>query len=397
MAADLEAFGASVASSSWWDTVRTGYCAVGGSPCVGDGPTGTSVRITTAAASSYTDSFSHGGTSSIQDWIGSAIARGVLPRPDSGPISNTVYLLYFPKTTTITADTYTSCAPSGFDGYHSSMPYGSTVVSYGIVVECDPVPRGDSTVTPPTLLQNTTVTASHEILEIATDPDGYTSYALDPSNLNNRGWIDALGAEAGDMCIDPFVLNQDQTSDGRFTVQRTWSISQAAAGVDPCVPVPTGEVYFNAAPARSFFVLDVGQSVTFEVDAFSTGPMSDWILGAQDWSYPAPAPYLSFSITGGQTTDAGPVIRVNNGSKVQVTATLVRDPGALPGNEANGSIISVSYALSHAATAHFWSLAVMTHADAADAGIDAAGLLGRRTHDLPQGPAVRRRLVHPIE
>jgi hypothetical protein len=379
MATALEAFGASVGSSAWWDTVRAGYCDASGANCVGDGPAGTSVEIGSAPAPSYTDS-TQMGPSTVQDWLSKAIGSALLPPPGSNPTSNTLYVLYFPKSTRITLDGYESCVDTGngFDGYHWAMAYGQTVVPYAVVVECAPQPTAARSIPIDSLLQSTTLTASHEILEAATDPTQYAGYVLDDSDPNNWGWIATTGGgEVGDLCVDFFGLNQDHAIEGPFTVQRSWSNARAAAGLDPCVPAPAEGIYFNAAPTRSFFALDVGESTTFEVDAFSSGALPDWDVTAFDESL-APAPYLSFSIVGGQDTDAGPIIRVNNGSKIQVTMTLLDDPGSLMQQEADGWLASYGSTAGSEVAAHFWPFSVITRAAAAAAGIDAGGLARRQ-------------------
>jgi len=377
MAAQLQSFGQSVASSSWWNAVTVGYCEAKGSGCVGDGPPGIAAMLTEAPAPSYTDSDT-GGPSTLQTWLAAAITGGTLPAPDDDPITNTIYVLYFPPTTAITLDGEQSCQNGGFDGYHNSMAMGSQQVVYAVVSECPPLP-------PETIdtFQATTVTASHEIVESTTDPvflppndPSAYGYYLDFTNPNNWGWIDIEGGEIADLCVDPFNMDQDATGDGAFTVQRIWSNTQAAASLDPCNPIPKGEAYFNAAPRQQVIVVGVGASATIEVDAFSDAPRSAWTLTAQDWS-PSPT-YLTFSIAGGTvgtiTDDAGatynfPEITVNDGSTVSVTVTLLHDPGSLITGEADGSIISLSGDPSTPTAAHYWPFIVMSPADAADAGI----------------------------
>jgi hypothetical protein len=118
------------------------------------------------------------------------------------------------------------------------------------------------------------------------------------------------------------------------------------------------------------------------VQAFSTGPRSDWTLSAQDWSPYANNPYLTFSIAGGQVTDAGPTVQVNNGSTVQVTVTLTQDPGDLIASDglsgADGAMVSTVGDPNNPTAATFWPFVVLTPVDAADAGIDAAVSTMRR-------------------
>jgi hypothetical protein len=379
LSADLQSFGRSVTSSAWWDTIRAGYCASNG-VCVGDGPPGAFVELPAAPASSYTDS-DQGGPSSLQDWLAGAITSGALPAPDAGPVSNTLYVIYLPATTTVTFEGIRSCVDGGFIGYHNSMTVGSQELAYVIVVECAPMPPPVASVRQPTLLESTTITASHEIAEAATDPSvTKTAYYLEVTRTSTWGWMDVTGGgEIADLCVDPFGLGQDRTVDGTFTVQRIWSNASAAARLDPCNPAPSGEGYFNAAPRESLFVLDVGGSATFGVDAFADQTMSNWTLSVQDWSESTTASYLAFSIAGGKDTDAGPEIQVHDGSTVQVTVTLLRDPGALSTGEADGALVSASRGGAGGVTAHWWPFVVMSKADAADAGLNpAAGAHGLR-------------------
>jgi hypothetical protein len=385
LAAPLQAFGQTLASSAYWNAVRSGYCA-SSSACVGDGPPATSVTLATPAGASYTDS-DQGGPSTLQQWLAGEIASGALPRPDTSPVTETVYILYFPATTSIAFDGTQSCVD--FDGYHTSMTLGSQQVPYVVVSECAPLSSAPGAASM-TTLQAATLSASHEIVEAATDPSVLSvGYYLDLGDPASWGWNDVEGGEVADLCIDPFGLDQDWTADGTFTAQRIWSIGQASAGLDPCSPDRPSEVYFNAAPKEAFFVVPVGGSVTFEVDAFATGSTADWTLTAQDWT-PSPSTYLSFSIAGGTDTDAGPAISVNNGSRVRVTASLTQDPGSLAFGEADGVLVSLAGDPARPTAGHYWPFVVMSPADARDAGLDAAistGLRrepGRRRHAIPR-------------
>jgi hypothetical protein len=358
LASQLATFGTSVASSTYWDTIRAGYCDSGGN-CIGDGPAGTSYPQSTAPAASYTDS-SQGGASTLQTFLAGLINGAKVPAPDA----NTIYALYFPTTTTISLDGSLSC--QAFDGYHNAMTVGSQVVYYAVIPEC-----AAPTMTPPiTTLQNTTITASHEFIETASDGSlSQFSYALNLSDPATYGWADIASIEVGDLCVDPFGLGQDETTENGFTVQRIWSAQNAAAGKNPCVPIPTGEVYFNAYSTYSVVVEDVGQTKTIEVDALADGAMGAWTLLPQDWSNfsnPNPNPYVSFSIQGGTNTDAGPEIQVQSGDRIQLQVTLTADPSTAPYGEADAVLVSVNRTKT---AAHWWPFIVLTTAQAADAGI----------------------------
>jgi hypothetical protein len=357
-ASTYDELGKGIAFSMWWDAAVAGYCEGTGGTCVGDGPMGVSAPLAKPAAASYTDS-------AIQVWLQGEITSGAVPAPDpTMPVSNTIYVLYFPSTTMIT-DQNGDASCSAIDGYHSALTMTNRQqIAYAVVDECN---FG----TPAATLASTTATTGHEVIEAATDPGNPAGYYLDLNDPSTWGWNDVQGGEVADLCVDPFGIGGDQTNDGTFTVQRIWSIPQAAAGGDPCDPIPSGRVYFNVSPSQEVYVLPVGGSVTFEASAFSTAPTSDWSLLPQDFTDPMMR-YLSFSIQGGTDTDAGPTVMVNNGSKPKITMTLLADPGPSAYGEADGVLVSVTGDPNKPTADNIWPFIIVTPADAMDAGIDAA-------------------------
>ncbi len=232
---DYTTFGAGVASSCYWDAIRAGYC--GGGSCIGDGPAGTSVTLTTAPAASYTDSTGN-GASTLQTFLAELIGKKTVPAPDD----NTIYAIYFPKTTTISLDGSMSCSAGGFDGYHSSMQVGSVNVAYAVIPECPAIPG----YLPATTLENTTITASHEFIEAATDTNN--GFYLNLNDESTWAWNDIGGGEVGDICVDPFGLGLDEYKDGTYTVQRIWSAVAAAAGGTPASPSPPARCTSTPTP-----------------------------------------------------------------------------------------------------------------------------------------------------
>jgi hypothetical protein len=374
LATQLAPFGAGLTSSAYWNAITPGYCSTG-TTCIGDGAMGSAVALTMQAGASYTDS-ALGGASTIQTLLQGLITAEQVP----APTANTIYALYFPSTTSITLDGSPSCGNGGFDAYHNSMQMGSQQVIYAIIPECA-APQMTPTID---LLQNTTISASHEVIEAASD--GYETnttygYYLDGDDPNTWGWNDIQGGEIADLCVDPFLLGLDETTDGTYTVQRIWSITEAAAGKNPCVPVPTGEVYFNTYPSATVIVTDVGTSKTIDITALAdSSSMGEWTVLAQDWTIPndpnMTAPFVTFSIEGGTTTSNGPQIQMKSGDTVKLTVTLAVDPGAnqqqttgAAYGEADAVLVSANGTQQTTTAAHFWPFIVLTPAEAAAQGV----------------------------
>jgi hypothetical protein len=366
MASQLATFGQGVTQSAWWSQVIADYCQADGGPCVGQ--TGVAAPQTTAAAASYTDSAS-GGPSTLQTALQDLIATSAVPAPDA----NTLYLFYFPSTTTVTLDGSPTCG--SIDGYHgqtSATADGGLPVIYAVAAECQGY-----------MLSDVTLTATHEIAEAVTDgftgSSGNGGWYLDMSDPNSFGWNDVAGGEVGDLCVDLFNLGGDHTPEGTFTAQRIWSVSKAAAAKNPCVPVPSGEVYFNVSPEKALFIMDVGQTRSFNATAFADGTLPSWTLTPQDWTDPNMA-YLQLSVAGG-AADGG--VSVSDGTIVTVTMKLLADPTGSANGEADGALVSTDTPDPNNATKdHYWPFVVLTSAAAADAGV---------TEPMHRGPVRRGR------
>jgi hypothetical protein len=354
LAPQLETFGDQITQTCYWDAVRAGYCGTGGS-CIGRGTTPTSAhaRLTTAPASSYTDT-QGGGTATLQQFIQAQVASGALPAPNS----NTIYAMYFPGSTSVSLDGQTTCQTVG--GWHNhttvTPPGGSaTAAVYAVIAECASFPGFGS------LLDETTFAASHEIIESATDPTtgGSPGYYIDRTNQDNVAWELFGGGEIGDLCVDTigevFRSPHDQISvmvpGGTFTAQRIWSNEAAALGGDPCVPVGSSDApYFNVALSQGngLIHLAVGGMTVIEADAFSTGPTNWQVTG------------LDYAELQGQT----PVVKitpdnpnVSNGTKMMLTMTLVSQPPMLGGGFSGMPYLLVSQS---GTTYHSWAGLVVT-------------------------------------
>jgi len=327
----VETLGDTLTSSVWWDAVRAGYCSPAGSTtCVGKGSGGGHVNLaTTNLPTAFTDS-AQGGPSTMQEFLQQHILDGSLP----APTTETLYVVYLPAGVSITLDAAASCRE--FGGYHNTITVtpeagAAFPVPYAII------PRCDSGTT------NTTISASHEIIEAATDPDvGLNNVAY---YMTNPVWAFG-GGEVGDLCVDFTGSGSDQYNESGLLVQRSWSNASAKAGHDPCVPIPPNQVFFGAAPGarQQEISLAVGASTTIELTAFSDAPMADWTLSAVDFG--------QFLGTGNHLAFAFDKTTVHNGSKVQLTVTLKSAPTS------NGGMLYGIVATS-GTQKHFWPAAVV--------------------------------------
>jgi hypothetical protein len=210
--------------------------------------------------------------SAIQTWLVTKleVADAALPAPDA----QTVYVLFYPAGVTVTFQGGQSC--TSFEGYHDETAldaaHGATPVAYAVVPRCGDLDGVDG-------VPAITGVASHELVEVATDPFPLSSPAYLQVDAAHFYWTDVLGgSEVADMCahVPGALVSLDALP---YTVQRTWSNASARAGHDPCVPVPAGEVYFNAAPSLGVVTTSAnGQAVQVDgvnaaVDASVTVPL----------------------------------------------------------------------------------------------------------------------------
>lgn len=309
--ASIDDFVSKIAASGYWDATMGEY-GVGT-------PTTATVHLTASAPSTIADTAIETGLVSQLD--------GTHPEwPANAP--GTIYLLFYPAGTTITGDG-TSCEDYG--AYHWYVQSGADKIAYAVIPTCDALP-GE------TVFDGVTVSASHEIVEAATDPydGGYMAVGPDFGVWE----LMMFGAEVGDMCqmIPDYGVTP---SDLGYLVQRSWSNAAAAAGHDPCVPA--SGVYFNAAPvlsehaeipygggyseSTSAVKIPVGGSKTIELDLFSDGPTSGpFTVKAEDVASYFGAPQeLTFELDG----DRG-----ENGQKLHLRIHVVRQGATVPGGEA---------------------------------------------------------------
>jgi hypothetical protein len=218
----------------------------------------------------------------LQTHLGAA--DGVLPAPNG----NQIYIFYIPSSTSFSLQGTEVCN-SGVGGYHENTTAGGKAVAFAVVPQCGG-------------MDETTLSASHELAEAATDPypmsnrPGYSGFDDD-----HLAWefFQQFQSENGDACEFYREAPMDGTPYGvPFTTQRTWSNASAAAGHNPCVPAPKG-AYFNVTPlglesidldlsqlggssaTTKGYLVKVGGTKQVPLGFYSDQPTGDWTIEAQ--------------------------------------------------------------------------------------------------------------------
>jgi hypothetical protein len=223
-AATFEQFGDVIGASQYWKAVTSEYGVD-----LAVSRAANHVRITTAAPKSLSET-------DIETFIGSRVTTAGSGWP--APTENSVYILYIPAQTQVLLEGQETCG-QGVGGYHSDISAGGRSLAYAVVPQC-----GD--------VNDSTLSASHELAEAATDPYPQTKPAFSGFKPEHLAWdvFQTFESENGDACefYQDAFLGAGET-DLPFAVQRQWSNARGAAGHHPCVPAPAVP-YFNIAPLQ---------------------------------------------------------------------------------------------------------------------------------------------------
>src|SRR5262249_9561737 len=116
-----------------------------------------------------------------------------------------------------------------------------------------------------------TATASHEIIEAATDPRLDGLYVDAPGRDPWHFWA---ASEVADMC----QYELPPVREGDYAYQRSWSHEAAQASRPiPCVPVPPDEVWIDVdVDPRTVIEAAPGERVEVALTGWSSGPTDDW-------------------------------------------------------------------------------------------------------------------------
>jgi hypothetical protein len=183
----------------------------------------------------------------------------------NGPFKNgnTLYLLYLPSGISVISNDVVNTDCKLYGGYHRA--FGLKGDNMAVIQRCS----ADEP------LEQLTATASHEVIEAATDPTGRGfSAGLPP---RTQPWTASVWqsyflrgrAEVGDLCDGTRIV------EGAFTYQRVFSNRAAAGGGDPCLPA-IGDPYYNVNPMREWYPVAAGQSIWVSTRGWSTAPATPW-------------------------------------------------------------------------------------------------------------------------
>jgi hypothetical protein len=300
LTAYVDEFVAKIGSSSYWRQVVTQY---------GVGPAGSAppVHIATGAPANIDDV-------QIETWLAAQITAGA---PFASPGAGTVYVVFYPSTSSVTFQGDESCFTMG--AYHNNMVVGGVNVPYAVVPECSWATR--------TALQATTGAASHEMIESVTDPlpvSATPAYlGVDPQHQVFQ--VVLGGGEVADMCAQ-WPSSFFVPAGFPYMVQRAWSNSAVVAGLDPCQPELAGETFFNAVPVLGDTVsisdgtntystlgarIAVGASRVLDVNLYSEADVGPWTVQA-----------LNVPLGGSNLDFAWDRATGNNGDTLHLTVTV---------------------------------------------------------------------------
>ncbi len=317
--AKYEAFGDNIGPTNYWKAISSEY---GIGAVVSDAPN--HVHITTAAPTTMSD---QDLVNFVTTNVGSATSGW--PAPSN---LGTIYAIYMAPTTGLTFGGQNACQ-QGVGGYHDEVSVGGKTVSYAVMPHCPGFSSDD-----------VTTSASHELLEAASDPfpQSKTAYAgFDPNHLSYE-FFNAFQDELGDACeIFKTAYYTDNEPNFMYAVQRQWSNLSAKAGHNPCVPL-LGEPFYSVTlfpdqedtisanfSSLGFgtiqskgFKVPLNQSRTFQVGFFSdqatSGPWS--ITASVDAQFTFPDNNGNPINNGTATVTIDKMMGVN-GEKAYVTVT----------------------------------------------------------------------------
>jgi hypothetical protein len=207
----------------------------------------------------------------VQALLTTGLGDGALPSaPSSGSLF--VYVVFYPDGTSVTRSSgANACGSNPGNGYHVMTTGTGANVAYVVVPSCDPRFSGLLSE-----VQGMELEAARLLIDTATDPSPLDQPGFQLNDESNP-WS-SMGPEVGDLCWGRLV------QEGGYTLQRVWSNAAAAAGEEPCVPVPAGSVPFGVTASPSTLqTITAGVPLTFTVTGWSRAAVADWPIQATSW------------------------------------------------------------------------------------------------------------------
>ena len=297
----LEHFGNTITRTPWWRAVTEGYCAKAGD-CIGEGQPGLSVRLTETLPSQV-----HAVEISARLRDGAKAGRlGALD-------PNTVLLVYLPKGVSLKDAFVPSYCGDGPRAYHKALRFDNRSVGYAVMPRCSDEAA-------------LTGTASHELLELATNPETTRRGFSFVQSSDNLGFT-AAGIEAMDPC--GYIARGKAVVESGFAVRRAWSNRAAAQGHDPCVPTSTDRPYLALVPRLPTVRLaKEGDSVKISLDAAASQPVPEWavsafdLTGAQEREQYIDVSLDKTTVTAGQTATLTITLRKQHPKRLSVVGIV---------------------------------------------------------------------------
>ncbi len=252
----------------------------------------------------------------IRSMIQNAIAQNTVPPPNA----NRAYFVFVPPYVAVTHKDELS--PSGFQGYHDSIIGNIGAIPYAVMTHpgANPIlPDGA-----PDTFQQLTFEASHEMVELITDPIA----------IPNQGWYSSAGEEIADICENGKNFpNQTYREWGTFhgyAVAAYWSNHQAMCVVPPedglAKPARTVSIHRRLTSSCDLGVVETS-TATFTVDTskLAGGPYKyQWtVMGAGSGALTNPTVDVTVPQAGSSFTLS---VVVTDGGGCQISATAVIMP-----------------------------------------------------------------------
>jgi hypothetical protein len=323
----------------WWTAVTAGYS-------IGAATAGGHYALPDTVSNTSLDD----DQGQVGQLVTQAVTSGALPMPDA----NTVFVLFFPSTTTLTVEGGQNC--TSFGAYHNTVELttdgGMTQVVYAVIANCPQAPATDQT------MAETTDDVSHELIEAATDP-GVGLGELTWYGYNNA-WFRLPAApgtptqpgqgEVADVCQSSRTVTDSLGN----VLARSWVNAAAMASSDPCQPELPGEIFYSVAvptkteaqpgypPSDGYIVVKRGTTATVDSVIFSEAKLPNDVevtVGTRAQGSTTLDPAIATGITTSVTPTSG-----HNG--VHVTLTITVASTATVGDYGNTTKVAVRAALS---------------------------------------------------